>query len=460
MKILRVLLAASLAAAGALHADELVTDRLQAEIDRISAAGGGKVTVPAGTHTVANLKLKNGVELHIPEGCVLQGSTNRLDYGYPDQVRGLPLRKPTGVVLALGVTNAAITGSGTIDGRGGFYDRVLERGKGRYPRKMRGGWGCVRAFDCKGLRIEGVRMVNPVTWTCFLRQCEDVVIRKVTIRAHCNWNNDGLDLEVRRALIEDCDIDSEDDALVFKTMDAGWESGDVKVRNCILSSSASCLKFGTETKGAFRRYDIRDCKILARTPPGIAYGPRSDKVDYGRTTTPEGAAASGGIVVAMVDGGQLEDVRISDIEFGAGVQVPIFVRLGRRREPSFFSETYHRNVTIENVRMTAPAASRIANSITGVPGLEVDGVTLRNVHLICPGGGTVADTKIPVREAERLYPSAVATFKGVLPAYGFFVRHARNVKFENVAYRLMSPDGRPAEVRLDNLRPAADKAAH
>jgi hypothetical protein len=162
----------------------------------------------------------------------------------------------------------------------------------------------------------------------------------------------------------------------------------------------------------------------------------------------------------MVDGGQLEDVRISDIEFGAGVQVPIFVRLGRRREPSFFSETYLRNVTIENVRMTAPAASRIANSITGVPGLEVDGVTLRNVHLICPGGGTVADTKIPVREAERLYPSAVATFKGVLPAYGFFVRHARNVKFENVAYRLMSPDGRPAEVRLDNLRPAADKAAH
>ena len=413
----------------------------QSKIDATSASGGGRVTVPDGIHTVANLALKNDVELYLAPGCVLQGSTNRLDYGYDVKVKGSS--RPMAVLVAVGATNIAVCGKGTVDGRGELYDRVLERGTGRYPKKMRSGWGCVRFFDCSRVRIEGVTLRNPVTWTCFLRRCEEVTLRGVTVRAHCNWNNDGIDLEVRRALVENCDIDAEDDALVFKTMDAGWETGDVEVRGCTLSSCASSLKFGTETKGGFRRYSIHGCRILARTPPGVAYGPRMDKRDLGRTKTPSGASGSGGIVVAMVDGGQLEDVNISDIEIGPGIEVPIFVRLGRRNPPKAYGETFLRNVTISDVRMTAPAASRVASSITGVPGLNVENVMLRNVSLISPGGGTDQEAKESVREAESSYPSAVGTFKIPLPAYGLFVRHAQGVSIENFSCRLMSPDARP-----------------
>jgi len=415
----------------------------QAKIDAVSRTGGGRVVVPPGVHTVANLTLKDGVELHLEAGAVLQGSTNGLDYGYPDEVRGLPSSQPTAVVRAIGATNVAVTGSGVIDGRGQLYDRVLEMGKGRYPKKLRGGWGCLRFYESKGVRVEGVTLKDPVTWTCWLHRCEDVTLRGVTVRAHANWNNDGIDLQVRNALVENCDIDSEDDALVFKTVDAGWESTNVTVRGCVLSSCASFLKFGTETKGAFRHYDISDCRLLARLPSGIRYGKEAREPDYGRTTTAAGAAGSGGIVVAMVDGGQLEDVRIRGIEIGEGVAVPLFVRLGRRNPAKAYPVSYLRNVTIEDVRMTAPAASRVASSVTGVPGMDVTDVTLRNVSLVSPGGGTAKEAAASVREAETLYPSAISTFKSVLPAYGLFTRHTQGLKLENVTCRTLAPDARP-----------------
>lgn len=443
---MRGLLFALGAAASVLSAQGLDTAMLQARLDAVAASGGGRVSVAPGIYTVANLALRNGVELHLEKGCVLQASTNRLDYGYPDDVRGLPSTKPTGVVIAVGVTNAALTGFGVLDGRGTCYDRVLERGKGQYPVKMRGGWGCFRALDCRGLKIDGVTMRDPVTWTCFLRRCEDVTIRGLTIRAHANWNNDGLDLQVRRAVIADCDIDSEDDALVFKTVDDGWETGQVEVRDSVFSSSASFIKFGTETKGAFRDYEIHHCRILAREPARVNTRRSAEKDrQMGIVPAGNGAMGSGGIVVAMVDGGQLERVRLHDIEIGAGVQVPIFVRLGRRRAPKAFDRTYLRDVTLENITMTAPAASRVASSVTGVPGLEAENVTLRNISFILPGGGTPTEAAATVREAETSYPSAIATFKGVLPAHGLFTRHVKNFKAENITCRLLSPDARPAE---------------
>jgi hypothetical protein len=38
---------------------------------------------------------------------------------------------------------------------------------------------------------------------------------------------------------------------------------------------------------------------------------------------------------------------------------------------------------------------------------------------------------------------------GPLPANGFFIRHARNVTFQNVVVRAMSADERPEYVRED-----------
>jgi hypothetical protein len=50
-------------------------------------------------------------------------------------------------------------------------------------------------------------------------------------------------------------------------------------------------------------------------------------------------------------------------------------------------------------------------------------------------------------EREKSYPEA--TMWGTLPAKGFFVRHARNVKFSNIEIRTEEPDARSEFVLLD-----------
>ena len=76
-----------------------------------------------------------------------------------------------------------------------------------------------------------------------------------------------------------------------------------------------------------------------------------------------------------------------------------------------------------------------ASSITGVPGLRPGGITLKNIDLTLKGGGTAADAAAPVEEAEKSYPEN-RMFGTMLPAYGFYVRHADGIRFENVRTRL------------------------
>ncbi|MBR0506256.1 MAG: polygalacturonase, partial [Kiritimatiellae bacterium] len=85
------------------------------------------------------------------------------------------------------------------------------------------------------------------------------------------------------------------------------------------------------------------------------------------------------------------------------------------------------------------SASIIASSITGVPGLRPQGVTLRNLDLTVKGGGRAAHAAAQVPEVEKCYPEN-RMFKMPLPAYGFYVRHADGVRFENVKLRWTGGD--------------------
>ena len=82
--------------------------------------------------------------------------------------------------------------------------------------------------------------------------------------------------------------------------------------------------------------------------------------------------------------------------------------------------------------MTGESASLLASSITGVPGLRPSGVTIRNVDLKLMGGGPASEVTRPVPEAEKAYPENRMFKRQMLPAYGFYVRHADGVTFENV----------------------------
>ena len=80
------------------------------------------------------------------------------------------------------------------------------------------------------------------------------------------------------------------------------------------------------------------------------------------------------------------------------------------------------------------------------------GVALRNVRIVCRGGGdTAAERTRPVPEVAGKYPDA-HMFGCILPAYGLYVRHVDGPSLEDVSFVLKpgTTDGRDDKV-LDDV---------
>ncbi len=117
------------------------------------------------------------------------------------------------------------------------------------------------------------------------------------------------------------------------------------------------------------------------------------------------------------------------------------------------------------------ADPRYGSIITGFPGHDVEDIKLSDIRIVYRGGLTLDDVAkqpadlvnsfffraaggVPPRapldtpEREKEYPEP--SMFGIMPAYGFFIRHAKGVELTNVEVGLMKMDGRPAFV-LDNV---------
>jgi hypothetical protein len=78
--------------------------------------------------------------------------------------------------------------------------------------------------------------------------------------------------------------------------------------------------------------------------------------------------------------------------------------------------------------------------ITGIPGHYVEDVVLENIKISYPGGGTQEDAERVVPEDIARYPEQF--FFGVLPSWGAYIRHARNIELINVELKTRTTDAR------------------
>ena len=282
---------------------------LQARIDACSAAGGGVVRVEQGLYEdIDPIVLKDNVELRLEAGAVLRATTNYSAYAHmPGWDRGA-------FITARGATNIAITGEGRIECSG---DRAP------FVARVPGRWRGIHLYRCRNVRLERFSLANSHSWGCYLHECDGVTVRGLSIFNHSNYNNDGLDIASRNVTVEDCDIDSEDDALVFKNHNPDFVVENVTVRNCRLGSNTSFVKIGTETWGGFRNIRVSDCELDCRTfiSKRSGYGGTP-----GVTTMNTGLD---GLSVMVVDGGFAEDIVYSRIRMKRGMMSPIFIRLDK-----------------------------------------------------------------------------------------------------------------------------------
>ena len=400
----------------------LDTKPIQAAVDACERAGGGKVYLYNGKFLSGTIYLKSNVTLYLESGAVLLGSTNLNDYpttipafrSYTDKYTERSL------IYAEKAENVSIIGRGVIDGQGASF-------KGEWKVRPY----ILRMIECSDVTVEGITLLNSPMWMQHYLACEKLIVRGITVYNHCNKNNDMIDIDgCRDVVISDCVGDTDDDALTLKST-SGRACENVAISNCLLSSHCNALKMGTESSGGFKNITITNCVITASKNDDVRSGDRN------------GLA---GLALEIVDGGTLDGVAISNIRI-AGVQNPIFMRLGNR------ARTYvegmkkprigqFRNVKISNI--IATGASGIGCSITGLPGHPVENISLTDITIDYNGGGTREDAQRVILEEATKYPES--TMFGILPAYGFYVRHANNVKFRHIDLGFEEEDERPALV--------------
>jgi len=400
---------------------------LQAQIDAAAAKGGGRVTIPAGEWESAPITLKTGVELHLAEGATLYASTNINEYAEAAGARVF--------LYADHADKIAITGKGTLDGRGNVFKEKKGLAGESQPQNLP---VLIRLSRCTNVRMEDFTYLRSGAWGCHLRNCDGVTVRRVTCFNHVNNTNDGIDIESRNVLIEDCEFDADDDALCIKTeSDVTFQVTNIVVRNCRLASSCNALRAGSGSYCDVRDVLMENCVV---TKPKDCW--RFRWCDYVPGVTNR-YSGMGVISFAVVDGGRLENLTVRNIEF-EGCSSPIFFRLGERRPNKDGKGTYMRNVLVENVKGTVDGF--VPCVVSGVPGLRPQNFVFRNIDITFPGGGKAG---APVPELVPAFPSQLMYGNNPLPAYGFYLRHADNIRFENVNIRTTEQDERPLLVSDD-----------
>ncbi len=411
----------------------LNTLALQNAINHCTESGGGIVRIPTGQFVIGTIHLKSNVTLSFDHGAELWGSQDINDYP-TDKLRRAREGQSQCLLYAEDASNICIEGLGVIDGRGtpeAFPKRRPgQRGDNR-PRLL-------RFENCENITFSGLTYKRPAFWGLHLVDCKNILFDAITLRFQNNGqNNDGLDLDgCEDVRIDNCDIQSGDDGICLKS--SRYPCRNISIRGCRVSSHTAPLKFGSSTHGGFINVSLSNCYFY---------------------DSPMGA-----IKLALVDGGRLENIRISRLVM-ENVGCPIFIRLGSRgstfgkggKAPVGTLKNIHISDVIAEVTIQDRDASGDYSEmerakagpimITGIPGHYVENVVLENIQISYPGLGTQEDRKRLVKEDEDRYPEQF--FFGVLPAWGAYIRHAKNIQFKNVTMVTREADAREMIITED-----------
>jgi polygalacturonase len=391
------------------------TSAVQKAIDAAADRGGGTVWVPAGKYLCGTIHLKSNVTLHLDNGSAILASPDNGDF---DPYETLPFKSVSdnettffhyGLIVAENAHHIAITGQGAVDGN----------------RPRRRGPKTVSIKNCQYVTIRGITVRNSPNYSISFWGTDFTDIDGVTI---LNGYADGIDPDASRYVrISNCYIDCYDDAICPKAspsmgMDQRRNVEHLVVTNCVTRTNCSNFKFGTESS-----WDLKDVTVS-----NITMMPRE-----------KGRPPLSGISLEAVDGANINGAVFSNISM-AGIQTPIFVRLGNRGRgmnpptPGSIENVSFNNIVARGATMTS--------SVTGIPGFMARRVALSNI-MITMEGGERESKGLDVPEHIAKYPEG--TMFGTLPAFGLYVRHAEAFTLSNVAARWEKEDHRPAIIADD-----------
>lgn len=346
------------------------TMAIQQALDAAGKAGGGIVRLKSGTYLSQPIYLRDKTTLHLDAGAKLLATDEPAHFDDP--------RKPQSRVAFVNgkdLSQVAITGSGIIDGAGERWwkpvveGKRLARAKGETFTETARRPRLIILSGCRDVRIEGVTIQNSPTFHLVPSECENVLITNVTFRAPAEApNTDAIDPSAcKNVRIIGCTIGVGDDNIAIKSgrKVAGREAAveNVWVERCTFLHGHG-MSIGSETAGGVKNLVVTNC-TFNDTTSGIRI---------------KSARGKGGLVENLV----YTDITMTNVDY------PIYltsyypkVPATDAAQPVATNSPVYRNIVIRNV--TAHSA-KTAGMIVGLPELPIENVTLENVRVTAPAG--------------------------------------------------------------------------
>ena len=286
-------------------------------------------------------------------------------------------------------------------------------------------------------------MRNAAAWVQTYDQCKNLRADSIIVDSKAFWNNDGIDIvDCDSVAITNSYIDVADDGICLKSHDPKSICQNILIRNCTIRSSANAIKFGTASLGGFRNIRIINNKVFDTYRSAIA--------------------------LEAVDGGFIENVQADSLQV-SNTGNAIFLRIGERVSGK---KGRLENIRLDHVSVEIAASKPDAGYeyegpiedmprnispviiIAGLPGSIIRDISLNNSELRHPGGGNPMFAKIKLDALDSIpeKPAAYPDFSMFreLPAWGIYIRHARDVHFSNIILLCLKKDYRTAIV-LDDI---------
>jgi polygalacturonase len=349
-------------------------------IQALNEKGGGKLIVPEGNYILKGpIHLISNMELHLGKGASIRFGSNPADYlpVVKTSWEGTFVLNYSPFIYAFECSNVAITGEGTINGEASktwslwqpkqIEDQLLSRemnhknvpvgerifGEGHFLRPQ-----LIQFFDCKNVKIEGVKIEDSPFWCVHLLRCENVIVRAVRYDAQ-NKNNDGIDPEYsRNVLIEKIEFNNSDDNVAIKAGrdDEGRaskvRSENIIVRNCHFKG-LHAIVVGSEMSAGVQNVFVENCDFAGKLKRGIFLKSNPDRGGFIRN-----------IFVKNVSFGEVEDC----------IYVTSFYHNEGAGHVTEISEIYFENITCQKATGTGIV-------IQGFPEKKVSDIYLTNIRI-------------------------------------------------------------------------------
>jgi polygalacturonase len=435
------------------------TPAVNQAIEAASSAGGGTVLFPAGQYLCYSIRLKSNVALYVDQGAVIvaadpppEGQGGGYDDPEPDQ----PWEAyqdyghnhwHNSLIWGEGLSNVSLLGPGRIWGRGLVRSHNPNSTNPAVRRTQGIGNKAISLKKCTNVVLKDFQILQGGWFGVLATGVDNLIIDGLSI----DTNRDGMDIDCcRNVRISNCAVNSPyDDAIVPKSSYALGEARPtehLEIVNCYVTGA---YQVGAMLDGTWKKFDPD------------AHVPHTGRIKCGtesnggfRNMTISNCVFDGcqGLALETVDGALLEDVTISNITMRDIVSAPIFLRLGSRlRGPAESTRTGTlQRVMLSNI-VCSNSASHLGCIISGVPGYEIQDLTLRGIYIQHRGGGTKEQAAIVPAEDENKYPEP--NMFGNMPAQGMYLRHVKNLTLSDIEIASLTDDARPAFI-LQNVNGA------